>query len=64
MIYILTIVLFFSNHEPVVAAKAFPDITACEITEGDALTAAQADPVVKGWHVVSECVKVDLATQE
>lgn len=59
MIYILTIVLFFSNHEPVVAGKVFPDIKSCQIMEGNALTAAQADPDVKGFLVVSECAKVD-----
>jgi hypothetical protein len=54
-IFVLTILIFMSNHEPAMAAKAFGSRSECEITEGSALTAAQADPMVTGWKIIDEC---------
>lgn len=55
MNYVLVFLIFLANGSPVVASKAFTDRTACEMTEGSALTAAFADDNVTGWLIVDEC---------
>lgn len=57
MIFVLTIVMFFSAKQPIALSQAFPDITACQIMEGDTLTAAYADEDAKvlGFVIVNDC---------
>ena len=64
MNFVLVFLIFLMNGSPVIASKNFTSVSECQKTEGDALTAADADDAVTGWIVVDECKPVgDKATK-
>lgn len=55
MNFILVFLIFLANGSPVIASKNFTSLHDCQVTEGDALTAAFNDDKVTGWLIVDEC---------
>lgn len=55
MNFVLVFLVFMSNSSPLIASKNFTTRTACEITEGDAITAMFNDDTVTGFLIVDEC---------
>jgi len=53
--YVLVFLIFLAHGEPLVAAKSFTSLRDCQVTEGVALTGANADDSVTGWLIIDEC---------